>query len=341
MMALTHAFISGSLTSLALGKFDPLTVGLAVLGSQIPDIDTTKSLIGQTLLPVSRYFENNFPHRSITHSLLATFILTTIVSLVGYFFYGDYYKFIALPIGHLISSISDNFTKQGVQLFYPSPLWAVFVSNPNRRLTTGSTTEYWVLAFFVGLFFFSYSAVADFGNVGTAIGLNLGLRNEIVNVYNSQANDYSFKAIIDGYFAIDRTPIKKGEFTVIENINGEFIISDDSGIYKTGENIIVKKIELVKSDSIIHQLETIVFDDEDTNKLKDYLDSDKKYILGEVSVDYPEDINVLPDFNTYQNISVSGNTIKFDYFLLSDAIALLENQYAVGTITIKWQEKLN
>lgn len=340
-MGLTHAFISGSLTSLALGKFDSLTIGLSVLGSQIPDIDSTKSSIGQILFPVSRYFENNFPHRTITHSLLATFTLTAIVTIIGYFSFSDPYKLIALPIGHLVSCIADNFTKQGVQLFYPSPLWAIFVSNPNRRLTTGSTTEYWVLAFFVSLFFFSYTAVSDFGNLGTAIGLNLGLKSEIVNLYNSQANDYSFKAIIDGYFAIDRTPIKQGEFTIIENINGEFIITDNSGIYKTNENIIVKNIELVKSERTIHKLETIVFDDEDSGKLSDYLDTNKKYIIGEISVDYPEDISLLPDLNTYQNISVSGNNLKFDYFPLSDAIALLKNQYLVGTITIKWQENLN
>ncbi len=70
MMAVTHAIISSSVTSLVLGKTDFLTLGLAIVGSQLPDLDSSKSIIGQIFFPVSRYLENHFPHRSITHSLL-------------------------------------------------------------------------------------------------------------------------------------------------------------------------------------------------------------------------------------------------------------------------------
>jgi inner membrane protein len=52
---------------------------------------------------------------------------------------------IALPLGHLLSCFSDTFTKQGVQLFYPYPAWAISVSNPRRRLKTGGAGELWVL----------------------------------------------------------------------------------------------------------------------------------------------------------------------------------------------------
>ena len=72
MMAITHAVISSSVTSLVLGKTDTLTLGLSIIGSQLPDLDSSKSIIGQIFFPISRYLENNFPHRSITHSLIAT-----------------------------------------------------------------------------------------------------------------------------------------------------------------------------------------------------------------------------------------------------------------------------
>ncbi len=75
MMAITHAIISSSVTSLVLGKTDFLTLGLSIIGSQLPDVDSSKSIIGQIFYPISRYLENNFPHRSITHSLLATAII--------------------------------------------------------------------------------------------------------------------------------------------------------------------------------------------------------------------------------------------------------------------------
>jgi inner membrane protein len=52
-MSITHALIAAAGTSLILGTASPLSLGLAVLGSQLPDIDTSTSLIGQILFPIS------------------------------------------------------------------------------------------------------------------------------------------------------------------------------------------------------------------------------------------------------------------------------------------------
>jgi inner membrane protein len=40
-MALTHSLIAAAGTSLILATADPMALGLAILGSQLPDIDTT------------------------------------------------------------------------------------------------------------------------------------------------------------------------------------------------------------------------------------------------------------------------------------------------------------
>ena len=40
MMAITHASIAAAGTSLILGTANPLALGLAILGSQLPDLDT-------------------------------------------------------------------------------------------------------------------------------------------------------------------------------------------------------------------------------------------------------------------------------------------------------------
>ena len=138
MMAITHAAIATAGTSLVLGTANPLILGLSVIGSQLPDIDTTTSTIGKICYPISSWIEDRFPHRSITHSLLATASLTVLALAVNHFFLlGDIKVAIALPLGHLIACFSDTFTKQGVQLFYPNPAWAISVSNPRRRLKTG------------------------------------------------------------------------------------------------------------------------------------------------------------------------------------------------------------
>ena len=83
MMAITHAAIATAGASLLLGTAQPLPLALAVLGSQLPDIDTTTSIIGQILYPISTWIEDRFPHRSITHSLLATAVLSGIAVVIG------------------------------------------------------------------------------------------------------------------------------------------------------------------------------------------------------------------------------------------------------------------
>ena len=55
-MAITHACIATAGVSLRLSTADPLPLALAVLGSQLPDLDTTTSLIGQVCYPVSRWW---------------------------------------------------------------------------------------------------------------------------------------------------------------------------------------------------------------------------------------------------------------------------------------------
>ena len=85
MMAITHCFIASAGTSLILGTADPLPLGLAILGSQLPDLDTTTSTIGKIFFPISSWIEDRFPHRTITHSLLATAAIAAVSLGVNYF----------------------------------------------------------------------------------------------------------------------------------------------------------------------------------------------------------------------------------------------------------------
>ncbi|MBC1197800.1 metal-dependent hydrolase [Microcystis aeruginosa BLCCF158] len=84
-MAITHSLIAAAGTSLIIGTADPMALGLAVLGSQLPDIDTTTSAIGKIFFPISSFIEDRFPHRSITHSLLATGLIAAVSLPIGHF----------------------------------------------------------------------------------------------------------------------------------------------------------------------------------------------------------------------------------------------------------------
>lgn len=149
-MAITHAALSTAGVALLLSTAHPVALGLAVLGSQLPDLDTSTSLIGQLCFPVSHWLEERFPHRSVTHCLLATAALAVVALPISYAL-GAVKLAAALPLGHLPACFSDTFTKQGVQLFWPMPGWSISVSNPRRRLTTSGPGEYWVLAMAVAV----------------------------------------------------------------------------------------------------------------------------------------------------------------------------------------------
>ncbi|MGK7952509.1 MAG: metal-dependent hydrolase [Xenococcaceae cyanobacterium] len=215
MLAITHAAIALAGTSLILGTADPLPLGLAVIGSQLPDLDTTESTIGKIFFPISSWIEDRFPHRSITHSLLATGAIALVSLLGGYFFLGQTFGLIALPLGHLLACFSDTFTKQGVQLFYPEPVWAISVSNPRRRLKTGGAAELWVLGIAIALLCLGIY-LANGGGITQKVSQNLGLRDGIVRVYNENASTNKVYASITGYWASDRTSAD-GKYLIIGN----------------------------------------------------------------------------------------------------------------------------
>lgn len=203
MMAITHCSIAAAGTSLILGTGQPLPLGLAILGSQIPDIDTTTSTIGKIFFPISSWIEDRFPHRSITHSLLATAGIAAVSLGVNHFFlHGSIKAAIALSLGHLLACFSDTFTKQGVQLFYPEPVWAISVSNPRRRLKTGGAGELWILAIAHTLLVLGIY-LANGGGITQKVSQNLGLRDGVVKVYKENAATNKVYASITGYWTSD------------------------------------------------------------------------------------------------------------------------------------------
>ncbi len=76
MMAGSHVALGAAAWMLAAPRFgqdalQPVGLGLAVVGSLLPDIDHPKSWVGQRLRPVSTLIAAVFGHRGVTHSLLA------------------------------------------------------------------------------------------------------------------------------------------------------------------------------------------------------------------------------------------------------------------------------
>ncbi|MGV2831609.1 metal-dependent hydrolase [Myxosarcina sp. GI1(2024)] len=337
MMSVTHCAIAAAGTSLILGTAEPLPLGLAIIGSQLPDLDTTTSTIGKIFFPISSWIEDRFPHRSITHSLLATAAIALLSLLGGYFLRLKTFALIALPLGHLLACFSDTFTKQGVQLFYPEPAWAISVSNPRRRLKTGGAGELWVLGIAIALLCLGIT-IANGGGITQKVSQNLGLRDGIIKVYNENASTNKVYANIQGFWASDRTSAD-GKYLILGNEGNEFIVTDGEGVYKTGEQIITSKVTTTVGETATTKILNLTFNDEDAveplEQLQQaYPDADI-YLNGELTVDFPEDVKIAIESNQMATAVLSGNRIRFDYCKLDRAILFLNEQYAVGTIDVK------
>jgi inner membrane protein len=337
MMAVTHAVIAAAGTSLILGSADPLVLGLAVIGSQLPDLDTTTSLIGQIFYPLSNWIEERYPHRSITHSLLATGAIS-VLALPLYFFLGESLKStLALPLGHLLACFSDAFTKQGVQLFFPSPVWAVSVSNPNRRLTTGGTGEYWVLAVATALLVLGIW-VASGGGATQKVGTSLGLQDSQIATYNQAAATHLVWADIKGVKRSDRALVDN-RFLVVGEDSGFVVMSPQKEVYKLGSGLIADKVQINQGDAANIQLSSITFDDEDMVAILSEFQSRHPNALillsGSVDVDFAEDISLESRSDVVEIIKVSGDRVTLNYCPIGNAIASLTDQWAIGSLTVK------
>lgn len=337
-MAITHSLIAAAGVCLLLSSANPLILGLAVLGSQLPDLDTSTSLIGQLCFPISHWIEDRYPHRSITHSLMATGAIALISLLLNHFFLlGDIKVALALPLGHLLSCFSDCFTKQGVQLFWPDPAWAISVSNPNRRIRTGSPAEYWVLvvattALVLGIW------IATGGGAVQKVSQQLGLKDGILAVYNQNAATHQVWAEIKGVHSSDRSTAD-GRYFILGTAGSEFIVTDGDGIYKTNDQIIPSKLNTDVGEAAQTKITTLTLNDEDAlpplQQLQGIYPNGAIYLTGTITIDFPEDIRIIENLKEYETLKLSGTSITFNYCPIEKAIAALKDQYGNGTLTAK------
>ncbi|MFB6276268.1 MAG: metal-dependent hydrolase [Halothece sp.] len=338
MMSVTHAVIAAAGTSLVLASGDPLVLGLAVVGSQLPDLDTTTSLIGQICYPISNWIEERYPHRSVTHSFLATAFIAVAGGLPLYFFLGESLKSaIALPLGHLLACFSDAFTKQGVQLFFPNPAWAISVSNPNRRLTTGGTGEYWVLATATAILVLGIW-LAGGGGATQKVGSSLGLADAQIRKYNQLAANHVVWANIKGVYQSDRAPVED-RFLVVGEESGFIVMSSQKDVYKVGDGLIADRLVINKGQSANIQLSSLAFDDENLatrlSQVRNQYPGSLILVNGTVSVDFPEDITLSQQPDQLNTIKLSGTNVTLTYCPISEAITVLNDQWAIGSLTIK------
>lgn len=337
MMATTHAAIATAGTSLILGTADPLALFLSLIGSQFPDLDTSTSYIGQIFFPISRWLEARFPHRTITHSLLATGLLCAIALPIGYFT-NNLLIWLSLPLGHLLTCIADCFTVKGVQWFYPVPAWCWSVSNPKRRITTGGTGEYWVLA--IALFLLVLGLhIGSSGGLSQQVTTALGMSDGAIEVYNNKSATNHVWVDVKGIWASDRTRAD-GKYFVVANEGDSFIMTDGKGGFlKTGQQILTERITATIGNPATTHLQTISFMDEEiAPKLQEISASQPNALIllsGSIVVDLPENVRIAIEANRLQTAKLIDKTVTMTFHPIELALQHLSEQYVTGALTVK------
>ncbi|WP_275112892.1 metal-dependent hydrolase [Rhodopila globiformis] len=145
-MAKSHVIIGvatwfAAAPMLNLPPTDSMYLGLAVVGSLLPDVDHPQSWVGRRTRPVSTALAATLGHRGVTHSALALFGLMALLLHMG----NRQGAVSALAVGYLSHMAADMLTPRGLRLAWPlRKTWGI----PLCR--TGSPAETLIVAAVVG-----------------------------------------------------------------------------------------------------------------------------------------------------------------------------------------------
>jgi inner membrane protein len=180
--------------------------------------------------------------------------------------------------------------------------------------------------------------MASSGGAVSKVGQGLGLRSSALDNYNAIAPTHHVIADLDGVLALDSSPAS-GKYFVIAVDGSELIVQNQSGIYKTGAQLIADRLTTSAGKSAKTQIQTLTFDDSEAIAQLSQLQAKNPnaaiYLSGTISVDFAEDIKVQTDPATYPVIEVTGSNVKLSWCPSEQVLVYLKDQYAIGTLTAK------
>ncbi len=159
-----------------------------------------------------------------------------------------------------------------------------------------------------------------------------------VAIYNKKAATHYIYVDLEGVLPDGSSA--DGRYLVIGVEDDELIVMDErQRVYQTGQQLFSSQVTTDVVSQLQTTFETLKFNDENAVSRLRQLAASKPnaalIISGTLSVDLPEDIRIFDDPDQYPVATVDGNNIEFSYCPLERAIALLNNQYAIGTVTAK------
>jgi len=251
---------------------NPVNVSFVILGSLLPDVDHTKSIIGKLFYPIAKSISKNFGHRTITHSVFFLGFIIFLSMMLESVFKVNHNVSIILFFSVFSHLVLDMVTIQGIPLFYPfykNP--CVIPANVDLRLTTGNLKQEGIVLFIFSMltlfltplfsdgFWFTYNKT--FNDV-SHLNREFKRHNKLVKV------DYDFNIFQKNY---------KGIGSLIYSEENKAILINDSviEINKKRQGVEIKKLTPIPTDENLVEKE-VIFNNIKSDSLNTILN--KKFI---------------------------------------------------------------
>ena len=341
MLGISHLLISGTATSLLLQTADPVLIAVGAIGGLLPDVDVSTSPAGKVFPWISGYFQETMPHRSMTHSIVASAVVA-IASYGTAIFIPQFIPIAsALTIGYTFGWFADCFTRGGVEMFWPSPVRCVCPGNRNLRLKTGSNAEYFILCILVAIALSAFS-INSKGGILTQFNRLIASTSGVQGVYNSSGSTHKIVANIKGVRAGDRSKVD-GQFQIIQPNGTGFIVLEPktNKLYKAATDpdsqIVIEQITADVSTPAITTIESVFVEDQVIGEAigKFNRTNTNVFISGDLSVE-DFDTSILPrDPYQFKFIDASPSNIKLEAAPLKVVMKFLGDEFASGSLQIR------
>ena len=341
MLGISHLLISGTASSLLLQTADPVLIAVGAIGGLLPDVDVSTSPAGKIFPWISGYFQETMPHRSMTHSIVASAVIA-IASYGTAIFIPQFIPIAsALTIGYTFGWFADCFTRGGVEMFWPSPVRCVCPGNRNLRLKTGSNAEYFVLCILVAIALSAFS-INSKGGILTQFNRLIASTSGVQGVYNSSGSTHKIVANIKGVRAGDRSKVD-GQFQIIQPNGTGFIVLEPktNKLYKAATDpdsqIVIEQITADVGKAAITTIESVFVEDQVIGEAiaKFNRTNTNVFISGELAVE-DFDTSVLPrDPYQFKFIDASPSNIKLEAAPLKVVIKFLGDEFASGSLQVR------
>lgn len=254
MKAATHLAFAGvvGVTAAGFGASPGLVgAGALYLGSLLPDIDTAHSGLGRWVRPVSRVLERRFGHRTLTHSLLGTLIVSCALSWLLLLHPA---ALVWLLVGYVSHLLLDTANISGVPLLWPWRLQFWLVGNRAWRVPYGSPQEF--------VWFGAFCALGAALTPLSVDGFNPWFHRLFPTPYGSVSDylrwqgGFEVFAVVNGENLLTRESVEGVRYRVIDAPDREtLLVVDPAGRAYTvgiggGDNIHAARVRVYRGEAI-------------------------------------------------------------------------------------------